>query len=528
MNRSLILAVLCLCAFAVNVDTTLVNVALPTLVGELDAGTRELQWIVDAYTLTFAALVLACGALSDRYGRREALVAGLVVYGVGNGLASLTDSAGALIATRAIMGVGAAIIFPTTLSIIVQVFQDRAGRAQAIGLWGASTGVAVALGPIVGGALLESASWQATFAVKVPVALAAIALVLAVVPTSKDPSTPRLDRPGLALSALAIGLVVFAVIEAPEAGWGSVRTLASLAAGVAAVGGFVWWERRASAPMLDLRLFRSGRFSAASLSVTVAFFALAGFIFLITQYFQFLKGYGPLETGLRLLPVATFVALTSVLGTRLAVRVGNKLVISTGLGLLAAAYAWISTVSVETPYLEIAGQMVVLGSGMGLTGAPATESIMGVVSTARAGIGSAINDTTRELGATLGVAVIGSVYASLYAGSLDGPALAGVPAEAQEAAGESIGGAVGAVSELAAAGAGEAAGRLQAATSAGFFDGLQAGCLVAAGVCLAGALFCAIALPSRPGARQAEPGGTAGAGGDLRPDAAAAAAAAAA
>ena len=498
MNRSLVLAVLCLCAFAVNVDTTLVNVALPTLVRELDAGTRELQWIVDAYTLTFAALVLAFGALSDRYGRREALVAGLVVYGTGNLLASLTDGATALIATRAVMGVGAAIIFPTTLSIIVQVFTDRAARAQAIGLWGASTGLAVALGPIVGGALLESSSWQATFAVKVPVALAAIALVVAVVPTSKDPSTPRLDLPGLVLSALAIGLVVFAVIEAPEAGWTSGQTVATFAAGAAAIAGFVWWEGRTRSPMLDLGLFRSARFSAASASVTVAFFALAGFIFLITQYFQFLKGYGPLETGVRLLPVATFVALTSVLGTKLAVRIGNKLVISTGLGLLAIAYAWISTVAVETSYAEIAAQMVVLGSGMGLTGAPATESIMGAVSKAKAGIGSGINDTTRELGATLGVAVIGSVYASLYAARLDGGVLAGLPAEAEEAAGESIGAAVIAASELTAAGAGGAAAQLQAATAAGFFDGLQAGCLVAAGVCLAGAVFCAVALPSRP------------------------------
>jgi hypothetical protein len=250
--------------------------------------------------------------------------------------------------------------------------------------------------------------------------------------------------------------------------------------------------------MLDLGLFRNLRFSAASASVTASFFALFGFIFLITQYFQFLKGYGPLETGVRLLPVATFVALMSVLGTRLAVRVGNKLVISVGLGLLALAYAWISTVQVATSYAELAGQMVVLGSGMGLTGAPATESIMGAVTTAKAGIGSAINDTTRELGATLGVAVIGSVYASLYAGALDGAALSGVPAEAGEAAGDSIGGAVAAVSELTAAGAGEAAAQVGAAASAGFFDGLQAGCLVAAGVCLAGAAFCAVALPSRP------------------------------
>ena len=245
--------------------------------------------------------------------------------------------------------------------------------------------------------------------------------------------------------------------------------------------------------MLDLRLFADRRFTAAALAITVAFFALFGFIFLITQYFQFLRGYSPLETGVRILPVAVCVAAGSVAGTLLVVRLGNKLVVTTGLVSLAVAYAWVSTASLSTSYTEIAGQMVFLGLGMGLTSAPATESIMGAVQTEKAGIGSAVNDATREVGGTLGVAVIGSVFASLYADAVD-HAANGVPAEAARLAGESVGAAftvAGILPEGPAA-------ALRTAAETGFFDGLQAGCLVASGVALAGAVVAAVALPSRP------------------------------
>ena len=215
------------------------------------------------------------------------------------------------------------------------------------------------------------------------------------------------------MSTLAIGLVVFALIEAPVVGWQSARTVGVLVAGLVLAAAFVAYERRMRQPMLDPRIFRNLRFSAASLSVTVSFFSLAGFIFLITQYFQFLRRYGPLETGVRLLPVATSVAIGSIAGTLLAMRIGTKIVVATGLTLLTGAYAWVSVASLQTSYSEIVGQMLVLGTGMGLTSAPATESIMGAVSTAKAGVGSAINDATRELGGTLGVAAIGSVFASL-------------------------------------------------------------------------------------------------------------------
>jgi EmrB/QacA subfamily drug resistance transporter len=491
-NRAAALAVLLLCAFAVNVDTTIVNVALPTLSTELDASTRDLQWIVDAYTLVFAALVLAAGALGDRFGRKRMLLAGLAVYLAGNTAAALVDSSDALIACRVVMGLGAAIIFPSTLSTIVHLFGDRSERAKAIGLWGATTGVAVALGPIVGGALLEASGWQAAFWLKVPVAMAAFALALAYVPESRDPARPRVDRGGLVLSTLGVLALVFTVIEAPEAGWLSAQTILGFAVASGLIAAFVAYELRVRDPLLDMRLFRNPRFSTASAAVTFSFFALFGFIFLITQYFQVMRGYEPFETGLRLLPVALSTGTAAVLGTVLAVRIGNKAVVATGLGLASVMFAWTSFADNDTSYLEIAAQMVMLGTGMGLTAAPATESIMGAVPAANAGVGSGVNDTTRELGGTLGVAVVGSVFASLYAAGFDNApaALAG----AVEPASDSVGAAFAIAGDLGGSG-GEA---LRALATTGFYDGLTAGCLVASGVCFAGAAMVLAMLPSRP------------------------------
>jgi len=488
-----VLAVMCLAVFTINVDTTIVNVTLPTLVSELGATTRDLQWIVDSYLLVFAALVLAGGSLSDRLGRRAVLLVGLAVFGLGNTLAAFADSPEQLIAARAFTGIGAAAVFPTTLSILTQVFRERAARAKAIGLWGASTGLAVAFGPITGGALLEQFWWGSTFLVKLPIALGAMALVLLLVPESRDPEAPRIDVPGLVLSALGLGALVYTIIEAPEHGWTSGTTLLGFATAAVLFAAFVRHERRTPQPMLDLRLFADRRFTAAALAITVAFFALFGFIFLITQYFQFLRGYSPLETGVRILPVALCVALGSIVGTLLVVRLGNKVVVTTGLVSLSVAYAWVSTASGATSYLEIAGQMVFLGLGMGLTSAPATESIMGAVQTDKAGIGSAVNDATREVGGTLGVAVIGSVFASLYASQVEGLRGA-VPAEVAAAAEQSVGAAFTVAAQLPDG----PAAVVRAAAEQGFFDGLAAGCLVASGVALAGAVVAGFALPSRP------------------------------
>ena len=499
----LTLATLCLCAFAVNVDVTLVNVTLPRLVEELHVGTGDLQWIVGSYSLVFAALVLSAGSLSDRFGRRRALVLGLGIYGVGNGLATLATNATGLIATRALMGVGAAVIFPTTLSIISNVFTDRRARAQAIGLWGAATGAAVALGPIVGGALLESFSWHATFLAKVPLAIGAIAMVLWIVPDSRDPEAPRLDLPGFLLSTLSLGTIVFAIIEAPNGGWASTQTITLGAIGLSLAALFIAWERRTPEPMLNMRLFANSRFSGASFSIAVSFFSLAGFIFLIVQYMQFLKGWSPLETGVRTLPVAIAVGISSVLGTQIALRRGTKLVVSAGLLAMAGGLAWIAIVqTISTSYWVIAGQMLFLGAGTGLNTAPATESIMGAVSTAKAGVGSALNDMTRELGSTLGVAVIGSVFASIYVSELTGRASRALPSAAIAHAKQSMGAALVTAQALTQHGAASAGASLQRLAASGFMGGLHSACYVLAGVCVAGALLCAAVLPSQPPAQE--------------------------
>ncbi len=500
-RKPLILTSLLLAAFVINLDTTIVNVALPTLVRELHASNSQLQWVVDAFNLLFAASVLAAGSLSDRFGRKGMLLAGLSVFGLASLAGGLTDSPGQLIAARAVMGIGAAMVFPSTLSLLTNVFTERRERALAIGLWGAITGVAIALGPIVGGWLLELFDWRSIFFAMTPIAAVAGVLVTRYVPTSGDPHAPRTDRGGFALSTAMVGLLIYTIIEAPSHGWASARTIGSFALTGLLVAGFVAWERRTERPMLDLSLFRNPRFTAASVSVAISFFALSGFIFLVTQYFQFLKGYGPLSTGVRLLPVATLVAISSVLGTRLAVRFGTKLVVATGLLLMAAFYGWVTTAAAGTGYGTIAAQMVMLGTGMGLTSAPATEAIMGVVPKAKAGVGSAVNDATRLLGGTLGVAVIGSVYASLYASQLANTLPGGLSATVTRTAYESAGAALTAAGELGHAGHPALAAEIHNAANSAFFSGFHTANWVAAGVAAAGAVMALALLPAQPAVR---------------------------
>ncbi len=499
MNRKPpILISLLLAAFLINLDTTIVNVALPTLVRQLHASTSQLQWVVDAFNLLFAGSVLAAGSLSDRFGRKGMLLTGLGVFGLASLAGGLVSNVGALIAARAVMGVGAAMVFPPTLSLLTGVFTERRERALAIGLWGAITGMAIALGPIVGGWLLQLFDWRSIFVAMTPIAAVAGGLVAGFVPTSRDPRAARTDRAGFVLSTAMIGLLIYTIIEAPNHGWGSARTLGSFAAAAVLTGAFVAWERRTDAPMLELSLFKNLRFTAASLSVAISFFSLSGFIFLFTQYAQFIKGWGPLSTGVRLLPVASFVAIASVLGTKLAVRVGTKVVVAGGLLLMAGFYLWVSTAQATTSYLTIAMQMIVLGTGMGLTSAPATEAIMGVVPKARAGIGSAVNDATRLFGGTLGVAVIGSVYASLYASRLTSALPSAVPATVAGAAHASVGAALSAAGKLAGSGHPGLAAAVHHAAGSAFFHGFHAADYVSAGVAAAGALMALALLPAHP------------------------------
>jgi EmrB/QacA subfamily drug resistance transporter len=497
-RRPLILLALCLAAFVISVDVTIVNVALPTLVRSLGASTTQLQWVVDSYSLVFAALVLAAGSLSDRFGRKGTLLIGLGVFALASLAGAISGSTGELIAARAVMGLGAALMFPATLSLLVNVFTERKDRAMAIGLWGATTGVGVAMGPIVGGWLLERFRWGSIFVFMAIVAAAIAVLVARTVPTSRNPSTPPLDWRGLLLSTAGMAILVLGVIEAPDWGWGSAASIVSLALGGLLLAVFVLVEGRIEHPMLDVALFRNPRFTAATVSVAVSFFALSGFIFLIIQYFQFVKTYTPLGTGVRLLPVAASVGITSVVGTKIAVRIGNKSVVGAGLLLFGASLLWISAQSASTSYGVIVLQMLLFGSGMGLTSAPATEAIMGVVPAAKAGVGAAVNDATRLFGGTLGVAIVGSVAASLYASRLATTLPVALPARAVAGARGSFGGAIIASDRLSALGLHhEAQGLAHSATNA-FLYSLSGGCRVAGGVAIAGAFLAIAFLPARP------------------------------
>ena len=497
-RRALILPSLLLAAFVINLDITIVNVALPTLVRQLHVSNSELQWVVDGYNLFFAALLLAAGSLSDRLGRKGFLLAGLGVFGTASFAGGLTNSVGPLIVARCFMGIGAAMIFPATLSLISNVFTNRVERAKAIGLWGATAGMAIALGPIVGGWLLEHFGWSSIFYAMAPVAALAALLVASSVPTSRDPSVHKTDLPGLVLSSAAMAMLTYTLIEAPDHGWGSGRSVAGYVISALLFAVFVLRERWADDPMLDISLFRNPRFTAASGSVTVVFFGLSGFSFLITQYFQFFKGYGPLSTGVHLLPVALSVGVMSVVGTKLAVNLGTKQVVTAGMFCLTGFFAWVATASAGTSYLEIAGQMVLGGSGVGLVSAPATEAIMGVVPKAKAGVGSAVNDATRLLGSTLGIAVIGSVYASIYRNHVVDRLPSAITPQFAQTAQDSVGGALNVATSTSLAGRPGLGNAVHAAASSAFFDGFHASILLVAVLSGLGGLMTLLLLPAHP------------------------------
>ena len=426
------LAVICVSTFIISVDATIVNVALPTLSRALAATTTDLQWFTDAYILVLSGLLLAAGSLSDRYGRRGWLCLGLVLFAITSVVASQVTSAGALIAVRAAMGVGAAVVFPTTLSLITNIYTERAQRAKVIGLWAAMTGVGIAVGPTSGGWLLEHFWWGSIFLVNVPIAIAAAIGALLFVPTSRDPATPPVDLLGLVLSTVGLTLLVYTIIEAPTVGWSAGRSIAGFVCAALVLTLFGWWESRRAHPMLDLSVFRNRRFSGSSLAVATAYVGIFGFIFLTTQYFQFLKDYTAFGTGVRMLPVAGALATAGVLAPRLVERIGTTAVVVFGLVMLAAGMAGGALWTADTSYGEIALVMVLIGGGMGFTSAPATEAIMGSLSADKAGVGSAVNESTRELGAALGVAIVGSVFASVYAGRLQNyPAITALPTTAR-------------------------------------------------------------------------------------------------
>jgi EmrB/QacA subfamily drug resistance transporter len=436
------LGVLCLSLLAIVIDNTIVNVALPTLVHDLDADVSQLQWVVDAYTLVFAGLLLLASAVGDRFGRRRTLLGGLAVFGIASGCAAYAGGVDGLIAARAVMGAGAAFIMPATLSLLISVFTDTRERAMAIGLWAATAGLGVALGPVVGGVLLDHFWWGSIFIVNVPLTAIAVVAGSRLIPESRDPVVRRLDWTGAALSGAGLVALVWAVIEAPSRGWTSAPGLGAGAAATIVLAAFVIWQRRAEEPLLDVGLFDDARFTAAGGTIMVLFFALFGFLFLSTQYLQFVLGYGPSAAGVRVLPYAGAMIVSAVVSSQLVARFGTKGVVTVGMALFSTGPAVAATVTTSTGYGRLAIALVLMGAGMGLAGAPATESIMNSLPPARANIGSAVNDTARELGGALGVAIVGSIMSSLYATRLTGALADDVPAPVAAAARESLGAAV--------------------------------------------------------------------------------------
>jgi len=496
-SNGLILAVLCMSVYIIVVDGTIVNVALPTLVRELGATTSELQWIVDAYVLVFAGLLMAMGSVGDRYGRKAVLQAGLVVFAITSVFAAMADSAVGLITWRAVMGIGGAMIFPATLATLVNVFTEPKKRAVAISIWAATSGLAVATGPVMGGLLLRHFAWGSIFLFNVPVVAVALVLVAWVVPSSRDTTLHKFDPLGVLLSIAGVTVLVWAVIEGPKHGWLSWTSFIASALAAGLLAAFVWWQRRNPHPMLDVGVFTNMRFTAGSLSVMFAFFALFGFIFMVTQYFQFVRGYNTLEAGVRTVPFAMFTGAAAPVSAKLAHRFGTKRVVAVGLFSMSVGFAWTANVAIDSSYWMIVGQMFFMGGGLGLVNAPATEAIMGSLPPEKAGVGSAVNDTTRELGGTLGVAVVGSLFASLYASKLgDLLTPSPVPADAVAIAKESVG-AGAEVARVAGEQFGPSAGDfVQHAVNVSFMDGFRAGCWVSSGVVLLGSLCALKWLPS--------------------------------
>jgi len=405
----------CLSLLVIVVDTTIVNVALPTFARDLHASSSGLQWIVDAYTLTFAALLLLAGAIADRYGRHRALAFGLGLFALGSLAAAFTQTTSELIAARAVMGVGGAFIMPATLSIITAVFTDHAERTRAIGLWSAVSGLGVAIGPVAGGWLLTHFSWDSIFLVNLPIVAVALVAGHWLIPASRAGGSGRLDLTGTALSVAAFTGLTYTIIEAPSRGWLSASTLGLGALSVALLAGFVAWEARAAHPMLPLRLFRNPRFTGAGLSITVLFFALSGVVFLSSQIYQFVLGYSPLAAGVRALPSAAALAVMSPAGAALAKRAGVRVPVTLGLVMLAAGMVFFATASGASGYGHYVLAMVVVSAGIGLAMSAATSASMRELPPALAGVGSAVNDTTRNMGSVLGVAVFGSITASVFA-----------------------------------------------------------------------------------------------------------------
>ncbi|MDH4144381.1 MAG: MFS transporter [Acidimicrobiia bacterium] len=490
-RRWVILAVLCVTLFVTVMDNTVLNVALPRLVSELGASTSQLQWIVDSYTLVFAGLLLTAGSLGDRFGRKRFFIVGMVVFGLGSVLSALAANPTQLIVTRGLMGVGGALLTPATLSIIADVFREPRERAKAIAIWSAFAGLGSGIGPVVGGLLLSKFSWASVFWINVPIVAGGAIAAIALLPDSRNPAAARFDPLGAVLSIVASVVLLYAIIQAPETGWTSPTIIAGFVAAAALIVAFVWWETRTSAPMLDMALFRDPRFGASNLALTIAFFCMFGMFFLLSQYLQFVKGYTPLGAGLRMAPFSLIMVVVTPRSARLAERFGTNRIVAAGLLFAAAHLILVGTWRPSTSYAEMLVAMVLGATGMSIVSAPATAAVMAAVPREKAGAGSAMNNTTRQLGGALGVALIGSLAASGYASRI-GDALDAIPAEARGAARHSLGAALRAAAEQGGAGA-----EFADAARLAFSQALLRAGGVAAIVAVAGAYLALRYIPAR-------------------------------
>lgn len=455
------------------------NVAIPSIARDIHATQTQLSWIIDAYALVFAALLLPGGAIGDRYGRRRALIAGLAIFGGGSLAAMFVTGPGWLIAMRAVLGLGAALVMPATLSTITSTF-PREQKARAVGAWAGVAGASAILGLLVSGLLLEEWSWRSIFGLNVVLAVAAIVGTLRMIPESADPQAPRLDLVGALIAVVGLAALVYSIIEAPTAGWATARTLIGIAAGLVVLAGFVWWEASRTNPLIDPRLFGHHAFAAGTLSITLQFFAFFGFVFLILQYLQLVRGDSPLIAALSLIPMAlTMMPTARGIAPRLTARVGSRRIVPVGLILVAGGMVLLSRLDGDSSYWLLFGSLLVLGAGMGLAMTPSTAAITDALPVAKQGVGSAMNDLARELGGALGIAVLGSVLQSTYRGHLH---VTGLPAPVADHARSSLA----LASRLGPAVADQA--------QTAFVDGMQYALLTAAGVVAAAAVAVAVTL----------------------------------
>jgi EmrB/QacA subfamily drug resistance transporter len=492
------MATLGCCFLIVMMDNTILNVALNDIQQSLHATTSQLQWTLDSYILVYASLMFSAGSLADSYGRRRVLVAGLLVFGIASGFSAMSHSAGQLVFWRSVMGLGGSVVPPATLAIISDVFpEDR--RGKAIGVWSAIGGLSIAFGPIAGGFLLEKFWWGSVFLINVPMVVVCSVLILRVVPESRAAGRARLDLVGVLLSMVGTGLLVYGVVRGGQTtSWASPRVAGSLAAGAVLLAALVWLERRIAAPALDVRLLRNGAFAACTGSVAVSFFALTGGTFLLVFYLQIILAFSPLTMGLALLPVAAGTVLSSALSHGLLRRWGSRSVIVLGLALLAGSFTGLSVLTAATPRWQLEATLSLSGLGMGLVMGAATSTIMTLVPRDKAGAGAGVNNTLRQVGAALGVAVLGSVLSQRYRTGL-GASVDALPDDLRDRAANSLGGTTTALAEVGHRSGGLASGGaalLERAEQA-YLSAMHLTVLVAAGALAVTALAALRWLPGR-------------------------------